>query len=87
MEVTVDTNGLKPSELEVRLMFRTTGGESPGPFSSLLLEADGDKPGHAVPYRAGFRPPLPGDYGYIVRITPRHERMSGPYELFVSAWG
>ena len=85
--VTVDTNGLNPSELEVRLMFRTTGGESPGPFSSLLLEADGDKPGHAVPYRAGFEPPLPGDYGYMVRITPRHELMSGPYELFMSAWG
>ena len=85
--VTVDTNGLAPSELDVRLMFRTAGGEKPAPFSSLALEADSDKPGHAALYRAGFAPPLPGDYGYIVRVTPRHALMSGPYELFVSAWG
>ena len=83
----VDTNGIEPAELDVQLMFRDVSEAKPTPFSFLPLAAETSKPGKAVRFSGQFEPPLPGDYGFTLRVTPRHDLMVHPYELFVSAWG
>lgn len=84
--VTVDTAGLSPSELQVSLMIRAGGDGKPGAFSALTMRPESDKPGKKVRFAAEMDPPLPGDYEAAVRVTPRHNLMANPYELFVSIW-
>ncbi|MDY0296723.1 MAG: alpha-glucan family phosphorylase [Acidobacteriota bacterium] len=86
VSVIVDTAGLVPRELDVSLMIRRRRDGNPDRFFARALSPETEKAGKAVRYSAEIEPPLPGDYEAAVRVTPRHERMHNPYELFVSVW-
>ncbi|HDP95143.1 MAG TPA: alpha-glucan family phosphorylase [Candidatus Aminicenantes bacterium] len=84
--VTVDTAGLSPAELRVSLMIRPLEAGKTADFSSLTLIPQTRKPAKTVRFTAELEPPLPGDYEAAVRVTPRHDLMVNPYELFMSVW-
>lgn len=84
--VELEAGGIPPRHLDVSLLFRPEHLE-PRPFSVLRLNAEEGGSDASLRFSGDLEVAEPGTYESTVRVTPRHDCLSGPYEFFRSAWG
>src|SRR5687768_241388 len=86
VEVAVKLNGLAPSDVCVELLLARGAREgAPVQHTHELIEAEALADGE-YRYRIDLRPGLAGRLDYRIRIFPRHELLTHPFELGLSCW-
>ena len=86
IEVGVKLNGLTPADVCVELLLTRALREStPLSHSHELTPAEGGDGGEQR-YRLDLRPGLAGRLDYRIRVYPRHEQLTHPFEMGLSTW-
>jgi starch phosphorylase len=86
VEITVKLNGLSPADVCVELLLTRGLRETPVVQHSHELAADGAAEHEEQRFRIDLRPGLAGRLDYRIRIFPRHELLTHPFELGLSCW-
>jgi len=87
VQADVHLNGLTPDDLLVELYHGPTdawGNIQQGHPASMTYQSS--DPAGIARFSGGIRCQMTGRHGYTVRILPRHEHLSNPYELFLIRW-
>ncbi len=79
-------NGLQPQDLCVELLLARDPAEDPPLSHSHELVAAGAPGEGEQRYRLELKPGLSGRLDYRIRITPRHELLTHPFELGLMTW-
>src|SRR5438067_2359531 len=86
VEVAVKLNGLEPGDVVVELLLtRALREAAPVEHSHELAPADGGEAGEQR-YRLDLRPGLAGRLDYRIRLYPRNELLTHPFEMGLSTW-
>jgi glycogen phosphorylase len=86
VEVAVRLNGLAPDDVCVEL-FLVRGPREGAPVRhSHELRESGSLPNGEHAYKAEIRPGLAGRLEYRIRVYPRHELLTHPFELGLCCW-
>jgi starch phosphorylase len=86
IEVAVKLNGLAPADVCVELLLsRAVREAAPVEHSHELAPAGGAEGGEQR-YRLDLRPGLAGRLDYRIRVYPRHELLTHPFEMGLSTW-
>jgi len=86
IEVAVKLNGLSPSDVCVELLL-ARGGDSPALQHSHELSSGGNfQETGEHRYTLELKPGLSGRLDYRIRIYPRHEALTHPFELGLTRW-
>ncbi len=86
VEVAVKLNGLAPADVCVELLLSRSAREgSPVQHSHELSDA-GDMGHGEHRYRVEMKPGLAGRLDYRIRVFPRHELLTHPFELGLCCW-
>jgi starch phosphorylase len=86
VEVAVRLNGLAHSDVCVELLLTRGLREAPVVQHSHELSAEGALEGAEQRYRIDLKPGLAGRLDYRMRVLPRHELLTHPYEMGLSTW-
>lgn len=86
VEVAVKLNGLAPSDVCVELLLSRSAREGSPVQHSHELEPAGAVADGEQRYRVEMKPGLAGRLDYRVRIFPRHELLTHPFELGLCTW-
>jgi starch phosphorylase len=85
VEIAVKLNGLSPADVCVELLL-TRGRETPVVQHSHELAAEGSPVEGEQRFRIDLKPGLAGRLDYRVRIYPRHDLLTQPFELGLICW-
>jgi starch phosphorylase len=86
VETAVRLNGLAPSDVCVELLLTRGLRETPVVQHSHELAAEGMLDTGEHRYRIDLKPGLAGRLDYRVRVFPRHELLTHPFELGLACW-
>jgi glycogen phosphorylase len=86
VEVAVKLNGLNPNDLFVELILTRGLIENPAVRHSHELQPAGTLDSGEQRYTAEIRPGLSGRLDYGIRIVPRNDLLTHPYELGLTRW-
>jgi len=86
VEIAVKLNGLSPADVCVELLLTRGLRETPVVQHSHELAADGTLDGGEQRFRLDLKPGLAGRLDYRIRIFPRHELLTHPFELGLTCW-
>jgi starch phosphorylase len=86
VEIAVKLNGLAPSDVCVELLLTRGLRETPVVQHSHELAAEGMLETGEHRYRIDLKPGLAGRLDYRMRIFPRHELLTHPFELGLACW-
>jgi glycogen phosphorylase len=87
VEVAVKLNGLEPADVVVELLLTRELRDAPAVQHSHPLEAAGPMPeSREHRFRIDLKPGLSGRLDYKIRLYPRHELLTNPFELGLAAW-
>jgi starch phosphorylase len=86
VEIAVKLNGLSPADLRVELLLSRTLRGSPALEHSHELAPAGEAGGGEQRYAIALRPGLAGKLDYRVRILPRNDLLTHPFELGLCCW-
>ncbi len=87
VEVAVNLNGLEPSDVTVELLLsREARDLQPVQHVHVLAAAGAMPEGREHRYRLELKPGLSGRLDYCIRIYPKHELLTHPFELGLATW-
>jgi starch phosphorylase len=86
VEIAVKLNGLSPSDVCVELLLTRGPRESPLVQHSHECAPDGTLDSGEHRYRLDLKPGLAGRLDYRIRVFPRHELLTHPFELGLTCW-
>ena len=86
VEIAVRLNGLAPTDVCVELLLTRGMRETPVVQHSHELSPDGTLEGGEHRYRIDLKPGLAGRLDYRIRVFPRHELLTHPFELGLACW-
>jgi starch phosphorylase len=89
VEVAVRLNGLEPSDVTVELLLaREARDAQAAQYALAPAGAMADTQGREAEqrYRLDLKPGLSGRLDYRIRVTPKHELLTHPFELGLAAW-
>jgi starch phosphorylase len=86
VEIGVRLNGLSPADVCVELLLSRGLRETPVVQHSHELAAQGAADGGEQRFRIDLKPGLAGRLDYRIRIYPRHELLTHPFELGLTCW-
>jgi glycogen phosphorylase len=86
VEIAVRLNGLAPADLCVELLLTRGLREAPLVQHSHELGAEGTLESGEHRYRIDLKPGLAGRLDYRIRVFPRHELLTHPFELGLACW-
>ncbi|HEY5900737.1 MAG TPA: alpha-glucan family phosphorylase, partial [Burkholderiales bacterium] len=86
VEVGVKLNGLSPADVCVELLLTRSLHEGSPLEHSHELTASGGGEGGEQRFRIDLKPGLSGRLDYRIRIFPRHELLTHPFEMGLSTW-
>jgi starch phosphorylase len=86
VEVAVKLNGLAPADVAVELLLSRALREAPPMSHSHELMPAGSLDHGEQRFRIDLRPGLAGKLDYRVRVYPRHELLTHPFEMGLSTW-
>ena len=86
VEIAVRLNGLTPADVCVELLLTRGMRETAMVQHSHELAAEGTLEGGEHRYRIDLKPGLAGRLDYRIRIFPRHELLTHPFELGLACW-
>jgi len=86
IEVAVKLNGLAPADVCVELLLSRALREAAPVEHSHELAPEGGAEGGEQRYRIDLRPGLAGRLDYRIRVYPRHELLTQPFEMGLSTW-
>ena len=86
VEVAVRLNGLAPSDVCVELLLTRGLREAPVVQHSHELSPEGSSDGGEQGYRIDLKPGLAGRLDYRIRVFPRHELLTHPFEMGLACW-
>jgi glycogen phosphorylase len=86
VDVAVKLNGLAPADVRVELLLMREPRESPHMQHSHDLVAAGQTDSNEQKYSLDLKPGLSGKLDYSIRIYPRHELLTHPFELGLMCW-
>ncbi len=86
VELGVKLNGLSPSDVRVELLLSRDPHETPEVRHSHELMPAEALEGGEQKYSLELRPGLSGRLDYRIRIYPRHELLTNPFELGLMTW-
>jgi starch phosphorylase len=86
VEIAVKLNGLSPADVCVELLLSRGLREAPVVQHSHELAADGAAVEGEQRFRIDLKPGLAGRLDYRIRIYPRHELLTHPFELGLTCW-
>jgi starch phosphorylase len=86
VEIAVRLNGLSPADVCVELLLTRGLRETPVVQHSHELAADGAPDNAEQRFRIDLKPGLAGRLDYRIRIYPRHELLTHPFELGLICW-
>jgi starch phosphorylase len=86
VEVAVRLNGLSPNDVCVELLLSRGLREAPVVQHSHELAAEGGLDNAEQRFRIDLKPGLAGRLDYRIRVYPRHELLTHPFELGLTCW-
>ena len=86
IEVAVKLNGLTPADVVVELILTRSVREAALLSHSHELTAVGDTDHGEQRFHIDLRPGLAGRLDYRIRVYPRHELLTHPFEMGLSTW-
>jgi starch phosphorylase len=86
VEVAVKLNGLAPGDVCVELLLSRGAREGSAVQHSHELSEAGDMGHGEHRYKVELKPGLAGRLDYRVRVFPRHELFTHPFELGLCTW-
>jgi len=87
LEVAVNLNGLKPEDVEVELLFgRPAGGNVPKKARSHKFVHQQQMDTGEQLYALDLTPESCGKIEYRIRVYPRHEMLTHPFEMGMMVW-
>jgi starch phosphorylase len=86
VEVAVRLNGLSPNDVCVELLLSRGLREAPVVQHSHELAAEGGLDNAEQRFRIDLKPGLAGRLDYRIRVYPRHELLTHPFELGLMRW-
>jgi starch phosphorylase len=87
VELAVKLNGLEPDDVAVELLLsREVRDAQPVQHSHLLAPAGAMPEGREHRYRLDLKPGLSGRLDYRIRIYPKHELLTHPFEMGLATW-
>jgi starch phosphorylase len=86
VEVGVKLNGLLPADVCVELLLSRSVREAPPLSHSHELAPAGHAEQGEQRYRIDLKPGLAGRLDYRIRVYPRHELLTHPFEMGLSTW-
>jgi starch phosphorylase len=86
VEIAVKLNGLSPSDVCVELLLTRGLRESPLVQHSHECASEGVLESGEYRYRLDLKPGLSGRLDYRIRVFPRHELLTHPFELGLMCW-
>jgi starch phosphorylase len=86
VEIAVRLNGLSPADVCVELLLTRGLRETPVVQHSHELAAEGAPVEGEQRFRIDLRPGLAGRLDYRIRVFPRHELLTQPFELGLICW-
>jgi len=86
IEVGVKLNGLTPADVCVELLLTRALRESAPLSHSHELTPAGGGDGGEQRYRLDLKPGLAGRLDYRIRVYPRHDQLTHPFEMGLSTW-
>jgi starch phosphorylase len=86
VEIAVRLNGLAPADVCVELLLTRGLRETPLVQHSHELATEGMLDTGEHRYRLDLKPGLAGRLDYRIRIFPRHELLTHPFELGLAYW-
>jgi starch phosphorylase len=86
VEIALRLNGLAPSDVSVELLLTRGVRETPVVQHSHELAPEGMLDTAEHRYRVDLKPGLAGRLDYRIRIYPRHELLTHPFELGLACW-
>jgi glycogen phosphorylase len=84
----INLGGFNPDDVEVQLFHGVVDnmGEIPQPRTAAMM-ANGEHNGSVWMFRGRIPCRASGHYGYAVRVLPRHQDLSNPFEPGLVIWG
>jgi starch phosphorylase len=86
VEVAVKLNGLAPADVCVELLLSRSAREGSQVQHSHELEPAGAVSDGEQRYRVEMKPGLAGRLDYRIRVFPRHELLTHPFEMGLCCW-
>ncbi|MGH8741049.1 MAG: alpha-glucan family phosphorylase, partial [Burkholderiales bacterium] len=86
VEIAVKLNGLSPADVCVELLLSRGLRETPVVQHSHELAAEGAPAAGEQRFRIDLKPGLAGRLDYRMRIFPRHDLLTHPFELGLACW-
>jgi glycogen phosphorylase len=86
VEVAVRLNGLAPSEVCVELLLSREPRDTPHQLHSHEIPPAGPLETGEERYAIDLKPGLSGKLDYRIRVYPRHELLTHPFELGLTCW-
>ena len=86
MEIGVQLNGLSAADVCVELLLTRGMRETPVVQHSHELAAEGAPQEGEQRFRIDLKPGLAGRLDYRIRIYPRHDLLTHPFELGLICW-
>jgi starch phosphorylase len=86
VEIAVNLNGLSPSDVCVELLLARGLREAPLVQHSHECASEGVLESGEYRYRLDLKPGLSGRLDYRIRVFPRHELLTHPFELGLMCW-
>jgi len=86
VEIAVKLNGLSRTDVCVELLLTRGLRETPVVQHSHELAADGTLDTGEQRFRLDLKPGLAGRLDYRIRIYPRHDLLTHPFELGLTCW-
>ena len=87
VEIAVKLNGLEPADVNVELLLTRELRDAPAVQHTHGLAAAGPLPEtREHRFRIDLKPGLSGRLDYCIRIYPKHELLTHPFELGLSTW-
>jgi starch phosphorylase len=86
VEIAVRLNGLRPADVCVELLLTRGLRETPVVQHSHELAAEGPPVEGEQRFRIDLKPALAGRLDYRIRIYPRHDLLTQPFELGLMCW-
>jgi starch phosphorylase len=86
VEVAVKLNGLAPDDVCVELVLMRSAHEGAPVRHSHELRASGALPDGEHAFKAEIKPGVAGRLEYRIRVYPRHELLTHPFELGLCCW-
>ena len=86
VEVAVKLNGLAPSDIRVELLLGRSAREGTPVQHTHELSFKDDLGNGEARYAVELKPALAGRLDYRIRVYPRHELLTHPFELGLQCW-